>query len=63
MQQTQLQADWVQGGGGEEDGRVKGDVLACYTLYVQTLLVQDQILHVYRMPFPLWQFCFLHPCV
>ena len=64
VQQIQPQADWVQGGRGvKEDGRVKGGVLACYILYVQTLLVQDQILHVCRMPFPLWQFCFLHPCV
>ena len=52
-----------EGGGAKEDGRVKGDVLACYRLYVQTLLAQDQIPSVYRMPFPLWQFCFLHLCV
>ena len=33
--QTQPQAAWVQGE-PKEDGRVKGDVLACYTLYVET---------------------------
>ena len=45
-------------GGAKEVGRVKGDVLACFLLYVQTLLAQGQIPSVYRMPYPLWQFYF-----
>ena len=59
MHQTQLQAAWVQGGQKKMAVSKETSLPVIYVLYVQTLLVQDQILHVFH--FVSFDFC-IHVC-